>query len=66
MVSRSKNQEIEYKVVINHEGQYSVWHNTKDNPIGWKDIGVVGTKEDCLEHIKIVWTDMVPYSVQQK
>ena len=28
-----------YKVVINHEEQYSIWPVDQDNPLGWKDVG---------------------------
>ena len=34
---------IIYKVVLNHEDQYSIWPADKENPLGWKDAGKVGT-----------------------
>jgi MbtH protein len=52
-------------VVINHEEQYSIWPQHRDNPAGWRDAGKVGSKEECLEYIKQVWTDMRPLSVRQ-
>jgi uncharacterized protein YbdZ (MbtH family) len=33
-----------YKVVVNHEEQYSIWPEYKDNPLGWKDVGKVGPR----------------------
>lgn len=54
----------EYKVVINHEEQYSIWLALKENPPGWFDEGKRGSKEDCLSHIKEVWTDMKPLSLR--
>ena len=33
---------------------------------GWRDAGQTGTKAECLEHIKQVWTDMSPLSLRQK
>lgn len=53
-----------YKVVVNHEEQYSIWPAGKANPPGWKDIGKTGLKSDCLTHIKQVWTDMTPLSAR--
>lgn len=28
-----------YKVVINHEEQYSIWPADRESPFGWKDVG---------------------------
>jgi MbtH protein len=55
-----------YKVVINHEEQYSIWPADRENPLGWTDVGKSGTKEECLAHIKEVWTDMRPLSLRKK
>jgi MbtH protein len=54
-----------YKVVINHEEQYSIWPAERDNPSGWHDAGFSGNKEACMEHIKEVWTDMRPLSLRK-
>jgi len=55
-----------YKVVVNHEEQYSIWPADRDNPLGWKDVGTVGQKAECLAYIKEVWTDMRPLSLRKK
>ena len=55
-----------YKVVINQEEQYSIWFVERENPPGWKDVGKSGTKQECLNYIKEVWTDMRPLSLRQK
>jgi uncharacterized protein YbdZ (MbtH family) len=55
-----------YKVVVNHEEQYSIWQEYKENPLGWKDAGKVGSKDECLAYIKEVWTDMRPLSLRKK
>jgi MbtH protein len=56
----------EYKVVVNHEEQYSIWLAYKVNPLGWIDVGPRGTKEQCLKYIGEVWTDMRPLSLRKK
>lgn len=55
-----------YKVVLNHEEQYSIWPIEKDNPLGWRDAGKSGTRAECLAYIKEVWTDMRPLSLRKK
>jgi MbtH protein len=55
-----------YRVVMNHEEQYSIWPLHKENALGWKDAGKNGTKEACLAYIKEVWTDMRPLSLRKK
>ena len=55
-----------YKVVVNHEEQYSIWPEGRENPLGWKDTGKSGPKADCLAYIKEVWTDMRPLSLRKK
>lgn len=55
-----------YKVVINDEEQYSIWPEHRENPLGWRDVGKVGPKAECLAHVKEVWTDMRPLSLRKK
>lgn len=55
-----------YKVVVNHEEQYSIWPAERSNPLGWRDAGKTGLKPECLSYIKEVWTDMRPLSLRQK
>ena len=55
-----------YKVVLNHEEQYSIWPADRENALGWNDAGKQGTKEECLAYIGEVWTDMRPLSLRQQ
>lgn len=59
------DQEI-YKVVVNHEDQYSIWPVHRANPNGWQDVGKSGPKQECLDYIQQVWTDMRPRSLREK
>jgi len=54
-----------YKVVVNHEEQYSIWQADRENPLGWRDAGKQGTKQECLDYIREVWTDMRPLSLRK-
>lgn len=55
-----------YKIVINHEEQYSIWPAYRENPLGWQDVGKSGLKAECLAYIKEVWTDMRPLSLRKR
>ena len=54
-----------YKVVFNHEEQYSLWPVERENALGWMDAGKQGLKEECLDYIRAVWTDMRPLSLRK-
>lgn len=54
-----------YKVVMNHEEQYSIWPADRENALGWHDVGKIGSKLECLAYIKEVWTDMRPLSLRK-
>lgn len=51
------NSEFDYKALVNHEGQYCLWPETKSVPAGWKQVGPIGNKPDVLAWIKEQWTD---------
>lgn len=57
---------IVYKVVVNHEEQYSIWPVDRENALGWRDAGFSGSKDDSLSYIKEHWTDMRPLSLRQQ
>jgi MbtH protein len=57
-------ENIRYNVVVNQEGQYSLWMYGRENAPGWEDAGVAGTKAECLAYIRKTWTDMRPLSLR--
>ena len=65
-VSDAEKDGMIYKVVVNHEEQYSIWLDYKDLPRGWQYAGKTGPKAECLAYIKEVWTDMRPLSLRKK
>lgn len=66
MSNISNEDEIAYKVVVNHEEQYSIWPAGRANAAGWRDAGKTGSKAECLAAIKELWTDMRPLSLREK
>ncbi|TDD01515.1 MbtH family NRPS accessory protein [Nonomuraea deserti] len=55
-----------YVVVMNHEEQYSIWSADMDVPAGWTPVGHRGSREECLEYIEQVWTDLRPLSLRRQ
>ena len=53
-----------FLVVVNAEGQYSIWPDFRGLPAGWKATGFKGLKKDCLDHIANTWTDTRPRGLQ--
>jgi len=53
-----------YRVIVNHEGQYSILLAERAIPFGWDDVGKSGPRQECLAYIGKVWTDMQPISVR--
>jgi uncharacterized protein YbdZ (MbtH family) len=67
LVHRDEEEDLTiYKVVVNHEEQYSIWPADRDNPAGWFDVAKSGVKQECLDYIQAVWTDMRPLSLRQQ
>lgn len=61
-----KEDTTTYKVVVNHEEQYSIWSADRENHLGWMDTCFIGSKTECLASIKEVWTDMRLLSLRKK
>jgi MbtH protein len=56
---------VTHSVVVNHEGQYSIWPSDREPPDGWRLEGKVGSERECLDHVEEVWTDMRPLSLRE-
>ncbi len=51
-------------VVRNHELQYSLWPADRELPAGWETDAFRGDRQQCLDHIEQVWTDMRPLNAR--
>jgi MbtH protein len=65
-MSETDETGVAYSVVVNDEEQYSIWWDGRAIPAGWRAVGKVGSKDECLAHIKEVWTDMRPLSLRKQ
>ncbi|GIH81081.1 MbtH family protein [Planobispora longispora] len=54
------------RVVVNDEEQYSIWWSDRELPPGWSATGFEGPRQECLDHIATVWTDLRPLSVRNR
>ncbi|GGZ50246.1 protein mbtH [Streptomyces inusitatus] len=52
-----------YLVLVNDEGQYSLWPSFVEVPAGWRIAHGEDSREACLAHIEEHWTDMRPKSL---
>jgi MbtH protein len=58
-----ETENAEYVVLVNEEGQYSLWPSFREIPIGWAAVGPSGERQKCLAWIEANWTDMRPKSL---
>jgi MbtH protein len=52
-----------YLVLINDEGQHSLWPSFAEVPAGWTIVKEESSRKDCLDFINENWTDMRPKSL---
>ncbi|CAM5424824.1 MbtH family protein [Streptomyces avidinii] len=49
-----------FYVLLNDEGQHSLWPSFAEVPAGWRIIFGEESRRLCLEHIEANWTDLQP------
>jgi MbtH protein len=57
------NEDGSFFVLINAEGQHSLWPSFIDVPNGWSVILPATGRAACLEFVRENWTDMRPDSL---
>jgi MbtH protein len=55
-----------YHVLVNDEGQHSLWPSFKEVPQGWTIVHESDSRAACLEYINQHWTDMRPKSLIER
>ena len=63
---RADNETPTYKVVVNHEEQYSIYPAERRVPIGWRAVGKVAEEEECLRYIEEIWINNRPADLRQR
>ncbi|GHH09282.1 MbtH family protein [Streptomyces lanatus] len=54
-----------FRVLVNDEGQYSLWPDFAPVPDGWSTVHGPADRAACLDHIERHWTDMRPRSLAE-
>ena len=54
-----------YHVLVNEEGQHSLWPAFAEVPAGWTVVHGRASREDCVAYVEEHWTDMRPKSLIQ-
>lgn len=52
-----------FHVLVNEEGQHSLWPTFIDVPAGWTIVHASDTRAACLDYVNKNWTDMRPKSL---
>jgi MbtH protein len=63
MANPFEDPDASYRVLVNHEGQYSLWPANQPTPEGWTVVHDTDSRSNCLEYIEENWTDMRPKSL---
>jgi MbtH protein len=58
-----EDADASYLVLVNDEGQHSLWPVFAEIPAGWTTAHGPDARLACLDHIDENWTDMRPKSL---
>jgi MbtH protein len=65
MTNPFDNPDATFTVLVNDEGQHSLWPDFADIPAGWKVVHGPETRQSCVDYVEQSWTDMRPASLVQ-
>ncbi|HZE80900.1 MAG TPA: MbtH family protein [Candidatus Polarisedimenticolia bacterium] len=63
MLNPFEDQSAQLLVLVNDEGQHSLWPQFRPVPAGWQSVFGPASHENCLSYIGEHWTDMRPRSL---
>lgn len=63
MVNPFDNTDGLFEVLVNNEGQHSLWPESIEVPAGWQVAFGPENREACLGYVESHWTDMRPQSL---
>ncbi|MFH8369990.1 MbtH family protein [Streptomyces sp. NPDC018031] len=63
MTNPFENPDATYLVLVNAEGQHSLWPSFAEVPDGWTVALAETGRQECLDYIEANWTDMRPLSL---
>jgi MbtH protein len=57
------NPDGQFLVLVNDEGQHSLWPDFAEVPAGWLRVHGTADRQSCLDYVNEHWTDMRPKSL---
>jgi len=63
MTNPFENDELSFTVLVNDEGQHSLWPEFMGTPKGWHQKFGPAARQACLDYISDNWRDMRPASL---
>ncbi len=63
MTNPFEDEDAKYIVLVNDEGQHSLWPVFADVPAGWRNVYGEESRQNCLAYIEENWQDMRPRSL---
>lgn len=63
MTNPFEDADAQYRVLVNDEGQHSLWPADIAIPAGWVTAHDPDSRSNCLDYIEQHWTDMRPRSL---
>jgi MbtH protein len=63
MANPFDNDDGQFFVLVNEEGQHSLWPDHLYVPAGWTKVGPHADKKTCMAWVDEHWTDMRPLSL---
>jgi len=66
MINAFEDENGRFHVLINKEGQHSIWPTFVNVPEGWTIVYRSGNRRHCLDYVNEHWTDMRPKSLIER
>ncbi|MGW1805462.1 MbtH family protein [Streptomyces sp. NPDC002078] len=66
MTNPFDNPDGVFLVLVNHEGQHSLWPSFATVPDGWDVVLGESSRQECIDYINDHWTDLRPKSLVEK
>lgn len=63
MTNPFEDDDATYLVLINDEGQHSLWPAFAEIPAGWTVAHPESSRQECLDYVEANWTDLRPRSL---
>ncbi|WP_242909163.1 MbtH family protein [Actinomadura terrae] len=63
MINPFEDESASYLVLVNDEGQHSLWPEFAEIPEGWTAVCGPDTREVCVTYVETHWTDLRPRSL---